>query len=90
MMAAAVMLCIEIFLILVIGTVNIVELRHRAKFRTNWSSHGGDLAIFRFFKMAAATILDFQNMEILGVGTLKTAKMRQIAASHPTHDSQEG
>ena len=27
--------------------------------------------------MAAAAILDFQNVEILGVGTLKTAKMRQ-------------
>jgi len=28
---------------------------------------------------AAAAILDFQNMEILGAGTLKTAKMRQLA-----------
>jgi len=27
-----------------------------------------DMTNFRFFKMAAATILDFQNVEILGVG----------------------
>ena len=29
--------------------------------------------------MAAAAILDFQNMEILGVGVLKTAKVRHHA-----------
>ena len=64
---------LEIFLILVIGTVNIVELRHRAKFRRNRSNRGRDLAIFRFFKMAAAAILNFQNMEILGAEMVKTA-----------------
>jgi len=34
---------------------------------------------FDFFKMAAAAILDFQNVEILGVGMLKTAKGRHLA-----------
>jgi len=33
------------------------------------------MAIFRFFKMAAAAILDFLNVEILGAGRLKTAKV---------------
>ena len=34
---------------------------------------------FRFFKMAAASILHFQNVEILGVARLKTTKMRHRA-----------
>jgi len=37
------------------------------------------MAIFQYFKMAAAAILDFQNAEILGVGRLKTAEMRHRA-----------
>jgi len=37
-----------------------VILRHRAKFRGDWSKRPGDMAIFfRFLKMAAATVLDF-------------------------------
>jgi len=35
--------------------------------------------IFRFFKMAAAAILDFQNVKILGCGTGHNAKMRHLA-----------
>jgi len=34
---------------------------------------------FRFFKVAEAAILDFKNVEILGVGRLKTAKMHHRA-----------
>jgi len=30
-----------------------------------WSNYGQDMSIFRFFKMAAAAILDFQILEIL-------------------------
>jgi len=37
------------------------------------------MTILRLFKMAAAAILDFQNVEILGAGRLKTAKMRHHA-----------
>ena len=37
------------------------------------------MAIFRFFKMAAAAILDFKNVEILGVERLKTAKLHHRA-----------
>jgi len=65
-MAAAVILDIWIFEILTVWTVSIVELRRRAKFHRNRSNRGPDRAIFRFFKMAAAVILDFQNMQILG------------------------
>jgi len=38
-----------------------------------------NMAIFRFFKMAAAAILHFQFLEILTVGTLSMAKLRQFA-----------
>ena len=37
------------------------------------------MAIFRLFKMAATAILDFQNLEILGAGRLKTAKVHHRA-----------
>jgi len=36
-----------------------VEMRRLAKFGRNPSKRGGDMVIFRFFKMAAAAILDF-------------------------------
>jgi len=35
------------------------ELRRHAKFGRNRSKRRRDMAIFRFFKMAAAAILDF-------------------------------
>jgi len=47
------------------------KLHHCVKFRRNRSNCGRDIAIFRFSKMAAAAILDF---EILTVGTLKRVK----------------
>jgi len=37
------------------------------------------MAIFRFFKTAAAAMLNFQILEILTVGTLNMAKLRQCA-----------
>ena len=33
------------------------------------------MAIFRFFKMAAAAILDFSNFKFLTVGTVKRVKL---------------
>jgi len=36
-----------------------VELRYCAKFCRNSSNRGTDMSIFRFFKMATATILQF-------------------------------
>ena len=37
------------------------------------------MAIFRFFNMAAAAILNFEIFEILTVGTLRQAKLRHLA-----------
>ena len=37
------------------------------------------MAIFQFFKMAAAAILDYCNFKFLTVGTLKSAKLHQRA-----------
>ena len=49
------------FKFLTVGTVKRVELRHRAKLRWNRPKRGRDIAIYRFFKMVAAAILDFKN-----------------------------
>ena len=46
-------------------------MHHRAKLRQNRLNRGRDMAIFQFFKMAAAAILDFGNLKFLTVGTLK-------------------
>jgi len=48
-----------IFKFLTVGHVKKVELRHRTKFRRNGMKRGRDMVIVRFFKMAAAAILDF-------------------------------
>jgi len=37
------------------------------------------MAIFRFLKMAAAAILDFQNFKFLTVGTVKGGELHQCA-----------
>ena len=52
---------------------------HRAKFGRNRSNRGGDITIFRFFKMAAAAILDFQNFKVLTVRRLERVAMRPHA-----------
>ena len=57
-MAAATVLDFRNFKFLTVGTVEGAMRRH-AKFRRNRSNHGRDMAIFRFFRMAAAAILDF-------------------------------
>ena len=46
-------------------------MRHRTEFREDRSNRSGDMADFRFFKMAAAAILDFQNLKFLTFGTVK-------------------
>ena len=51
-------------------------MRHRTKFREVRSNRSGDMADFRFFKMAAAAILDFGNFKFLTVGTLKRVELR--------------
>ena len=51
-------------------------MRHRTKFREDRSNRSADMADFRFFKMAAAAILDFGNFKFLTVGTLKRVELR--------------
>jgi len=47
---------------LTVGTVKRVKQHHGAKFRRNRLNRGRDMAIFRFYKMAAAAILYFKNV----------------------------
>ena len=58
-----------------------VKLRQRAKFRGDRSNRCRYMAIFRFFKMATAAILDFQNLKFLTVGRLKTQKGRTASCA---------
>ena len=55
------------------------NMHHRTKFREDRSNRSGDTADFRFFKMAAAAILDFGNFKLLTVGTLKKIELRLVA-----------
>ena len=62
-------------------TLLMAKVRHHAnfaKFREDRSKHSGDMADFRFLKMAAA-ILHFGNFKFLTVGTLKIVKLRPCA-----------
>ena len=43
----------------------------------NFVEIGRDLAIFRFFKMAAAAILDFQTFKFSTVGGFKSVELRR-------------
>ena len=50
---------------LILGNFSVVpvrraNMRNHAKFCTDWSNRCRDMAIFRFFKMAAAAVLDFK------------------------------
>ena len=70
-MAAAAILDFRNFNFLTVGTVKRVELHQHAKFRQNRLNRGRDMAIFRFFKMATAAILDLASL----LKTLKSDKM---------------
>jgi len=56
-----------------------VELHHYAKFCRNRFNCGWDIAIFRYFKMAAAAILDFRNFEFLTFATVKRVDLHHPA-----------
>jgi len=53
-----------------------VEVHQCAKFRRSRLNCGRDMVIFRFFKMAAAAILDFQSLKFLTFGTVKRVELR--------------
>jgi len=63
------------FRILTVRLTETVELHLRAKFCQNRSNLGQGMAIFRFFNMAVAAILDFQNFTFLTAGTVKGVEL---------------
>jgi len=54
------------------------KFHHYAKFRRNRLNCGRD-GDFSIFKMAAAAILDFQNLKFLTFGPVKRVKLRNHA-----------
>ena len=58
-MDAAAILDLQNFKFLTVRAVKRFEMHHHAKLRQNRLNRGRDMAIFQFFKMAAAAILDF-------------------------------
>jgi len=52
------------------------KLCFRAKFRRNRSNRSQNMLIFRFSKMAAAAILDFQNFKLSTVNGFKRVELR--------------
>ena len=70
-----------VFKFLTVRRLKRAELRRRAKFGQNWSNRVRDMAIFRFFQMAAAAILDFSNFKFFNGRTTeegRTASFCQI------------
>ena len=51
----------------------------RAKFCQNRLNRGRDVAIFRFFKMAKAAILNFENSKFLTAGALRRVELHHLA-----------
>jgi len=54
-------------------------MRHHAICCADQSNRYGDMAIFGFFRMAAAAILDFFNFKFATVRTVKRVKLRHHA-----------
>ena len=59
MMAAAAILRLQIFEVLMVEQLKRVKVRRRAKFGQNRSNRGRDMTIFEFSKMAAVRHLGF-------------------------------
>jgi len=68
-----------LFLFVKVGTVKSAELRNYAKFYRNRSNRGRDIAIFAFFKMAAADVLDFKIFKFLTVGHARKVELLHCA-----------
>jgi len=64
---------------LTVWTVKSVAMHHFAKCHQNRSNRGWDMAIFLFFKMAAAAIWDFWNFNFLTVVTVKSVVLHHHA-----------
>ena len=72
-MAATTILDFRNFKLLTVGMVKRVELQQHARFCQNRLNCGRDMAIFRFFKMAAPSWIfeDFWNFKFFTIGTLR-------------------
>ena len=66
---------------MVSGT-RIANARHHVIFRQNRSNGCRDIAIFRFSKMAAAAILDFQKSKFLTASTFERPNLCYCAKCH--------
>ena len=64
------------------------EVLHHAKVRQNRLNRGQNMVIFRFFKMAAAAILDFENFKILTVGAVKRVDLHHRAKFHQNRSNR--
>jgi len=66
------------FKLLTVGRVNRVSVRPGAKFRGDQSNRWWNVAtdFFRFFKTAAATVLDFYNFDFIPIKRLKRQEGR--------------
>jgi len=62
-------------------TVEKVEMHQSAKFRRNRFNCGRDMVIFRFFKMAAAAILNFSNLKFLTFVTVNRVELHHLISS---------
>jgi len=65
------------FKILTADPVRTAYMRHHAKFSADQSNYCGDMAIFRFFKMADIPHVQF--LKMLTADTVRTANMRHCA-----------
>ena len=65
-----------------------VKLHQRAKFLWNRLNRGRDMAIFRFIEMAAAAILDFENLKFSTVGSVKRVELHHPAKFHPNRPNR--
>jgi len=64
---------------IVVCPYNVHIMCHRAKFHKNRLNSGRDMVIFRFFKMAAAAILDYRNLKFLTFITVKRVELHHHA-----------
>ena len=70
-MAAAAILDFQKLEISTSGPIRRPNMRHRTKFREDWSNRSGDMADFRFFRMAAVRHLGLV-LRVLGPPTKST------------------
>jgi len=63
-------------------SVGVQRVQMLYKYCQNLPIHCGVIAIFRFFKIVAATILDFRNSEILLADGVRTAEMHHRVKFH--------